>query len=79
VLRAAQKPSSGQSAIDLTGFRKKSWRAAWRGARAREALGAMGDVGVPEVFEITLGLISLRAARVQLEFEWERINNRLLA
>jgi len=30
----------------------------------------MGDVGVPEVFEITLGLISLRAARVQLEFEW---------
>jgi len=38
----------------------------------------MGDVGVPEVFEITLGLISLRAARVQLEFEWERINNRPL-
>ncbi|KAJ1620566.1 hypothetical protein T492DRAFT_888453 [Pavlovales sp. CCMP2436] len=33
------------------------------------SLGAMGDVGVPEVFEITLGLISLRAARVQLEFE----------
>ncbi|KAJ1640926.1 hypothetical protein T492DRAFT_854007 [Pavlovales sp. CCMP2436] len=30
------------------------------------------------VFEITLGLISLRAARVQLEFEWERINNRPL-
>ncbi|KAJ1638222.1 hypothetical protein T492DRAFT_945842 [Pavlovales sp. CCMP2436] len=38
----------------------------------------MGDVGVPEVFELTLNLISLRASRVQLESERERINNRLL-